>query len=160
MQGVRTEVQLCRAALEVDSQTEEALVASKVDYLAEEYSQLLLSQLDEQRAYFGTLHEKQAQQAEATLQESKAQCKSLEAAAQSSAAKAQASERRYKAAESKLVGTDAPPVDVSVSSDRIMALCIAWQFNNLQLCILIRSCNPIRREPVLSKSPHCPHRRQ
>ena len=96
-------------------------MASKVDYLAEEYSQLLLSQLDEQRAYFGTLHEKQAQQAEATLQESKAQCKSLEAAAQSSAAKAQASERRYKAAESKLVGTDAPPVDVLVSSDRIKA---------------------------------------
>ena len=125
MQGVRTEVQLRRAALEVDSQTEEALVASKVDYLAEEYSQLLLSQLDEQRSYFGTLHEKQAQQAEATLQESKAQCKSLEAAAQSSAAKAQASERRYKAAESKLVGTGAPPVDVLVSSDSIMALCIA-----------------------------------
>ena len=39
-------------------------MASKVDYLAEEYSQLLVSQLDEQRAYFSGLLGKQAREAE------------------------------------------------------------------------------------------------
>ena len=113
-------------------------MASKVDYLAEEYSQLLLSQLDEQRAYFGTLHEKQAKQAEATLQESKAHCKSLEAATQNSAAKAQALERKCKAAESKLVGTGPPSGNVLLSYDRVTALRTARQYTDPLRCTLIR----------------------
>ena len=127
MQELSVELRVRRAALEVDSQTEEALVASKVDYLAEEYSQLLLSQLDEQRAYFGTLHEKQAKQAEATLQECETRCKNLEAATESNAAKAQAFERKCQAAESKLVGSNRPLIDVLLSSHCTMALCIARQ---------------------------------
>ena len=66
----------------MDSQTEEALVASKVDYLAEEYSQLLVSQLDEQRAYFSGLLAKQAEEAESRVQESSERCQSLEKALQ------------------------------------------------------------------------------
>lgn len=97
--------QLCRAGVEVDSQTEEALVASKVDYLAEEYSQLLVSQLDEQRAYFGALLEKQAAEALGKAQEGAERCKGLEAALQSTAADAKAAERKCRAAENKLVSS-------------------------------------------------------
>ena len=78
-------------------------MASKVDYLAEEYSQLLVSQLDEQRAYFNGLLRKQAEEAESKAQESIARCRSLEAAMQSSAADAKAAERKCRATDSRLV---------------------------------------------------------
>ena len=78
-------------------------MASKVDYLAEEYSQLLVSQLDEQRAYFNGLLGKQAEEAESKAQESLARCRSLEAAVQSSAADAKAAERKCRATDNRLV---------------------------------------------------------
>ncbi|CAK0773568.1 hypothetical protein CVIRNUC_004079 [Coccomyxa viridis] len=140
------------AASEVDSQTEEALVASKVDYLAEEYSQLLLSQLDEQRAYFGTLHEKQAQQAEATLQESKAQCKRLEAAAQSSAAKAQASERRYKAAESKLAAMTSSLAKTAEDRDFLKELNHQLELNQVALQKKCATLEEVTRNTVAKKN--------
>lgn len=87
----------------MDSQTEEALVASKVDYLAEEYSQLLVSQLDAQRAYFSGLLGKQAEEAESRAQESTEHCKSLETALHKSNAEAKAAERKCRSAEKRLV---------------------------------------------------------
>ena len=48
------------AAAAVDVGLEEALVASKLDHLAAEYSHLLVSQLDAQRAYFDGLLQRQA----------------------------------------------------------------------------------------------------
>ncbi len=89
----------------MDSQTEEALVASKVDYLAEEYSQLLVSQLDEQRAYFSGLLAKQAEEAESRVQESSERCQSLEKALQIATTDAKNAERKCRATENKMVSS-------------------------------------------------------
>ena len=83
--------------------TEEALVASKIDYLAEEYSQLLVSQLDEQRAYFGGLLGKHTEEAESRAQESSERCQSLETALQVTTADAKNAERKCRAIENKMV---------------------------------------------------------
>ncbi len=84
-------------------------MASKVDYLAEEYSQLLVSQLDEQRAYFNGLLVKQAEEAESKAQESDAQYRSLVAAVQSSTADAKAAERKCRATDTRLVNCKSLP---------------------------------------------------
>lgn len=78
-------------------------MASKVDYLAEEYSQLLVSQLDEQRAYFGGLLGKHKEEAESKAQESSKRCQSLETALQVTTADAKTAERKIRATENKMV---------------------------------------------------------
>ena len=100
----------------MDPQTEEALVASKVDHVHEGYSQLLRSQLDGQRAYYSDLLEKQAEEAESRAQESSERCQSLEQALQTSTTDAKNAERKCRATENKMVScsSNAPLRQVSM----------------------------------------------
>jgi hypothetical protein len=87
----------------LDPQTEEALVASKVDYLAEEYSQLLVSQLDQQRAYFEALLQKRSDEVEAIKQQADAFRVKSELALQQATETALTADKARRAAENKLV---------------------------------------------------------
>ncbi|KAK9837153.1 hypothetical protein WJX81_006530 [Elliptochloris bilobata] len=90
------------AAAPVDAGLEEALVASKLDHLATEYSHLLVSQLDAQRAYFEGLLQRQASEAEACSSEAQATAERGTAAAEAARAEAAQAERARRAAERKL----------------------------------------------------------
>ena len=87
----------------MDPQTEEALVASKLDHLATEYSQLLVSQLEQQRTYYDGLLQRSAEDAEAARRQAQQNCSKAEAAVEAAQKEAKGSERARKAAEQKLV---------------------------------------------------------
>ena len=87
----------------VDAGLEEALVASKLDHLASEYSHLLVSQLDAQRAYFEGLLQRQASEAEASTSDARAVAERSTAAAEAARGEAAQAERTRRAAERKLV---------------------------------------------------------
>lgn len=89
---------------QLDPQTEEALVASKLDYLTAEYSQLLVSQLDQQRAYYDGLLLRGTEDAEAAKRCAVEECTKWQCAAEAAQKEAKASERSRRAAEQKLVG--------------------------------------------------------
>ncbi len=83
----------------MDSQTEEALVASKVDFLSEEYNQLLVSQLNQQRAYFEDRLQQQAEEIEML----KSQAQDLNRQCESACEQARSSDRARHAVEQKMV---------------------------------------------------------
>ena len=87
----------------VDAGLEEALVASKLDHLAAEYSALLMSQLDAQRAYFEGLLARQAGEAEASAGDARGAAERGAALADKARAEAAQAERAGRAAERKLV---------------------------------------------------------
>ncbi len=87
----------------VDAGLEEALVASKLDHLAAEYSALLMSQLDAQRAYFEGLLARQAGEAEASAGDARAAAERGAALADKARAEAAQAERAGRAVERKLV---------------------------------------------------------
>jgi len=93
---------------QLDEQTEEALVASKVDYLAEEYSQLLVSQLDQQRSYYEGLLKRRDEEAEASLQCLHDACKASESAVKNALKEAGEAESARHAATHKLVSVFPP----------------------------------------------------
>jgi hypothetical protein len=92
-----------REPAQLDPQTEEALVASKLDHLAAEYSQLLVGQLEQQRGHYEALLQRSAEEAEAARREALEQCAKWEASAEAAQQEAKASERGRRAAEQKLV---------------------------------------------------------
>ena len=83
----------------MDPQTEEALVASKVDYLSEEYNQLLVSQLNQQRAYFENRLQQQAEEIEEMKRQAQDMCRKQESAS----VDARTSDRARRAAEQRMV---------------------------------------------------------
>ncbi|CAL8470200.1 g9742 [Coccomyxa elongata] len=83
---------------QLDSQTEEALVASKVDYLSEEYNQLLVSQLNQQRVYFEDRLQQQAEEIEML----KGQAQDLSRQRESACEQARSSDRARHAVEQKM----------------------------------------------------------
>ena len=93
----------------MDPQTEEALVASKLDHLATEYSQLLVGQLEQQRAYYDGLLQRGAEEAEAARRQAQQDCSRAEAAVEAAQKEAKGSERARKAAEQKLVRDHCSP---------------------------------------------------
>ena len=94
---------MARREPQLDPQTEEALVASKLDHLAAEYSQLLVAQLDQQRAYFDGLLQRQASEAEASTSDARAAAERSTAGAEAARGEAAQAERARRAAERKLV---------------------------------------------------------
>lgn len=88
---------------QLDPQTEEALVASKMHFLAEEYSQLLVNQLDQQRAYYeGLLHNRE-EELEALKQQADALRSKCEIAGQQALDSKKRDEKLRQSTESKLV---------------------------------------------------------
>ncbi len=74
-------------------------MASKVDYLSEEYNQLLVSQLNQQRAYFENRLQQQAEK----LEEVKRQAQDLSKKRESASEDARTSDRARRAVEQKMV---------------------------------------------------------
>ncbi|KAK9915609.1 hypothetical protein WJX75_001452 [Coccomyxa subellipsoidea] len=83
---------------QMDPQTEEALVASKVDYLSEEYNQLLVSQLNQQRAYFENRLQQQAEEIEEMKRQAQDMCRKQESAS----VDARTSDRARRAVEQRM----------------------------------------------------------
>ena len=81
-------------------------MASKLDYLTAEYSQLLVSQLDQQRAYYDGLLLRGSEDAEAAKRRVQEECTKWQCAAEAAQKEAKASERGRRAAEQKLVGDE------------------------------------------------------
>ena len=93
-----TQSMMCREE-QMDPQTEEALVASKVDYLSEEYNQLLVSQLNQQRAYFENRLQQQAEEIEEMKRQAQDMCRKQESAS----VDARTSDRARRAVEQRMV---------------------------------------------------------
>lgn len=95
-------IALCREE-PIDPQTEEALVASKMDHLAEEYSQLLVGQLDQQRAFYEQRLQHQSEEIEEVKRQAHEMCRSCESARTKACEDAKTSDRLRRAAEQKVV---------------------------------------------------------
>jgi BRCA1-associated protein len=108
-----SEAELCRG---MDGEMEEALVASKLDALAQDYNHLLVTQLESQRVYFEGMMVRHRHELEAAASAATARAEEAQQAAEEAKLSMEKSENRLKSVEAKLA--DAQSKLASVRQER------------------------------------------